>query len=345
MTDLEISKPPPRPAVIYARVSTIKQVRDGDGLRSQERYCRDYARHRNLSVENVFVDSISGKYAERPGMDEMLRFLQKHRADNYVVLIDDISRLARNIVAHMELRAEIAAAGGELMSPSIEFSDDPAAQLPEKMMAVMVEHSRIENAARSSKRMRARLLNGYWVFCAPAGYTYEKSKDTGKRLVRKEPEATVLTEALEGFASGRFESQVEMKRFLDAHPDYPVKREGGIHLQRIRDLLTRPHYAGYIHYPAWNVPLTKAKHVPLISYDTYQQIQERLNGKPRAPVRQGHQCRLPAAWLCSLRRLRRALSRRLVEGPEQVLCLLQLPDQGLPKLWQIYQKRGDGRRI
>jgi site-specific DNA recombinase len=53
--------------------------------------------------------------------------------------------------------------------------------------------------------MRARTLNGYWVFQAPAGYRYRRTPGHGNMLVRDEPHV-FLAEALEGFASGRFES-------------------------------------------------------------------------------------------------------------------------------------------
>ena len=47
-------------ALIYCRVSSIKQTVDGDGLNSQEHRCRAYAASRGYPVEAVFPDSISG---------------------------------------------------------------------------------------------------------------------------------------------------------------------------------------------------------------------------------------------------------------------------------------------
>ncbi|MCF6293420.1 MAG: recombinase family protein [Robiginitomaculum sp.] len=184
----------------------------------------------------------------------------------------------------MQIRSEISAAGGELMSPSIEFSDDPSAQLPEKMMALIVEQERINNAKRGTSRMKARMKNGHYVFPAPPAYKYVKSSDGngGKVLVRKEPQATILADALNQFARGGLASQMEVKRYLDAHPGYP---KGKIGKQRIRDLLTRVVNAGYIEYEPWGIALTKANHEPLISYETYLKIQERLKTKPKHAVR------------------------------------------------------------
>jgi len=43
-------------------------------------------------------------------------------------------------------------------------------------------------------------------------------------LVRDELLAAIIQEALEGYASGRFQLQVEVKRFLESHPEYPCDR-------------------------------------------------------------------------------------------------------------------------
>lgn len=53
-------------AVIYCRVSSDKQVREGNGLAGQEKRCRDYAHYHNYDVEKVFRDEgISGGIIER----------------------------------------------------------------------------------------------------------------------------------------------------------------------------------------------------------------------------------------------------------------------------------------
>jgi site-specific DNA recombinase len=85
-------------AVIYARVSSAAQVKKGDGLGSQETRCRQLAQNKGYEVVRVFRDEgASGGMIDRPGMQEMLKFLKAQKQDQYVVLIDDISRLARGL--------------------------------------------------------------------------------------------------------------------------------------------------------------------------------------------------------------------------------------------------------
>jgi hypothetical protein len=52
--------------------------------------------------------------------------------------------------------------------------------------------------------MRGRLLNGYWCFSSkPPAYKFARINPQNT-LIRLEPIASIVTEALEGFATGRF---------------------------------------------------------------------------------------------------------------------------------------------
>ena len=70
----------------------------------------------------------------------MLSFLSANRKEAHAVIIDDISRLARGLMAHFELRVKIGDAGGVLVSPSIEFGEDSDSQLVENLLASVSQH-------------------------------------------------------------------------------------------------------------------------------------------------------------------------------------------------------------
>ncbi|MEM7526888.1 MAG: recombinase family protein [Pseudomonadota bacterium] len=202
-----------------------------------------------------------------------------------MVIIYDISRLARDIEAHKKLRVAIGAVGATLESPSIEFGEDSDSQLVENLLASVSQHQRQKNAEQVKNRMRARALEGYWVFPAPAGYRFEKVPGHGRMLVRDEPVASILAEALEGYASGRFASTTEVKRFLDAKPDWPKTLSGQVLLQSLHYIFRRPTAAGFIDIPDWGIHLHPAKHEPLISFETWQRVQARLEDIAHAPQR------------------------------------------------------------
>ena len=274
-------------AVVYARVSSAAQVEEGHGLESQETRCREYANARGYEVIETFFDkAVSGGLAERPGVVALLAHLKRNcQHDEQVVIIDDISRLARDIRVHADLRFAIQLAGGRLESPSITFGEDSDSVLVENLLASVSQHQRQKNGEQTKNRMRARVMNGYWVFHAPIGFRYEKVAGHGKLLVRDEPLASIIAEALNGFASGRFESQGEVKRFLETQPAFPKDRNGTVRYEEVIRLMRRPHYAGYIEVPDWDVGLRKGHHQGLISFDSWNRIQERVTEAARAPAR------------------------------------------------------------
>ena len=50
-----------------------------------------------------------------------------------------------------------------------------------------------------------------------------------------------------------------------------------MHLQQINKLLNKPIYGGHFSYEPWGIPLTKGNFEPIISWETYQRIQDRLS--------------------------------------------------------------------
>ena len=274
-------------AVIYTRVSSKAQVKKGDGLASQESRCREFAAYKDYEVVNVFQDEgVSGGLVDRPGIKEMLGWLRKNRAVEPIVLIDDISRLARDTDVHRKLRNALGSVGALLESPSIEFGDDADSVLVENIVASMAQHHRQKNGEQVIHRMKARLMNGYFTFWGPTGYEYVCVEGhNGKMMVRDEPDASLIQEALEGFATGRFQTQAEVKRFLEPHPIFARDLNGKIHPQRIKNILTNKIYAGYYEYKPWDVPLTKGNHEAIISWETFQLIQQRLTKTAYAPAR------------------------------------------------------------
>lgn len=223
---------------------------------------------------------------DRPGMQDMLRFLRRRRkTDNIVILIDEISRLARDIKAHLDLRTAISDAGGLLESPSIEFGEDSDSILVENLLASVSQHQRQKNAEQVVNRMKARVMAGYYVFAPVVGYRYESVDGHGKMLVPDEPNAGLIREALEGFACGRFQSPAEVQRFLNNAPTMPKGKHGEVRLPLVIKILGRSLYAGYITVEKWGLYLHPAKHEPLVSFSTWKKIQDRLNERAIAPER------------------------------------------------------------
>ncbi|MEL6172577.1 MAG: recombinase family protein [Pseudomonadota bacterium] len=276
----------PQSALIYCRVSSVKQRLDGTGLESQEQRCRAYASNRGYEVEAVFPDDVSGggDFMKRPGMVALLSYLDAQPHKNYVIIFDDLKRLARDRYFHWVLRQELAARKAVPKCLNFNFEDTPEGEFVETILAAQGHLEREQNRRQVIQKMKARIESGYAVFHAAVGYKYIKSTSGGgKLLVPDEPLASVVREALEGFASGRFGSQAEVQRFLQADPHFPKgKKDGLIRPMTVTRLLKKVVYAGYVEAPTWEISALKGKHQPLISLDTFERIQAILNGNKRS---------------------------------------------------------------
>ncbi len=275
------------PCIIYTRVSSTKQSKEGSGLSSQERSCRDYAERMGYDVVEVFTDIISGRHADRPGMNALLKSLRTSHPDGCVVVVDDISRFARDVSTHATLRDKVTATGAKIESPNQRFGEDAGDRFIETVMAAIAEHERRRIAEQSRRRSIARMRNGFWALrTTPIGYKFDKHRGGGKILVPEQPLANIVKDALEGFAAGRLGSQGEVKRFLESKPEFPRGRKNSeVHWDKVKRMLTDVLYAGYLEYPRWNIPLTPAQHEPLVTLATFQIIQQRLNEGANAPAR------------------------------------------------------------
>ncbi|MDO8648819.1 MAG: recombinase family protein [Candidatus Peregrinibacteria bacterium] len=275
-------------SVIYCRVSSERQVNEGHGLDGQELRCRQYSDANDYKVVAVFRDEgISGGKSDRPGMKALIAFLDDSTfEEEIVVLIDDISRIARDVEVHFELKAAIESRNARLESPSHDFQNNPMGKFFETIMAGSAEYYRNENRVRVMKNMKSRLDKGYWPFDQPPGLKNINDPVHGKLLTPDEPKATIIREALRGFLSRRFDNRADVQRFLEDHQfTHRAKYKGTVHPEQVKRLLTRILYAGWIEYPKWGVARKKGHHEGLITIDEFDAIQERLAETEHAPQR------------------------------------------------------------
>ena len=274
-------------SIIYCRVSSKKQVSDGSGLDSQEYRCRQYAAAKGYDVDEIFQDEVSGggDFMQRPGLVSLLRFLKSSKED-YVVIFDDLKRFARDTVFHIKLRQRLAEFGANVECLNFTFEETPEGKFVETVVAAQGELERHQNRRQTLQKMKSRLEQGYCVFPSPVGYRYQKIEGQGKLLVPDEPLASIVREALVGFATGRFQIQAEVNRFLESQPEFPRNAKGVVRATQVTDILNRLTYAGYVEFLPWGVSLRKGRHEALVSFEIYRKIQERLKGQNlRAPAR------------------------------------------------------------
>src|SRR5580704_8367260 len=84
-----------RNAVLYARVSSRDQEREGFSIPAQIKFLRDYAEKHDIRVVREFIEAQTAKIAGRKRFDEMVSFLRARR-DCRIILVEKTDRLYRN---------------------------------------------------------------------------------------------------------------------------------------------------------------------------------------------------------------------------------------------------------
>lgn len=279
-------------ALVYCRVSSDRQMQEGHGLDSQEQRCKKYASERNYEVEKVFRDSYTGggDFMKRPAMAEMISFIESKPYTNYVVIFDDTKRLARDHVEYWRLRNLFKSLEAEVESPNFSFGDTEESWLQEAITAIFSDFERRSNKRQVNQKMRARLESGYWTFNSDVpGYKRKNLPDKTWILVRHEPKASIIKEALEGYANGRFDTKTDVQEFLQRKNYLANNKQKRIYLSRVDRLLDRAWlYAGFIENPEWEVERRIGKHEAIITPDVLKKVEDKLQNKSRVRIRKDY---------------------------------------------------------
>src|SRR5882762_9702245 len=84
-----------REAVLYARVSSKDQEREGYSIPAQLKHLREYAQRNEFKIVREFLDVETAKVAGRKQFGEMLIFFPKNPACR-VLIVEKTDRLYRN---------------------------------------------------------------------------------------------------------------------------------------------------------------------------------------------------------------------------------------------------------
>lgn len=177
-------------AVVYSRVSTDAQERDGTSLDTQERACVAYAEEHGWTVTRCLRDTVSGATLDRPGMNELRAALR--RGEVGAVVAYAVDRIAREQVKMAVFVDDVYESGAQLAIVTEPFDTTPTGQLilSVRSFAAQVEREKIAERTQRGKGERARSgripqATGRGIY----GYRYDPT--TGKRSVVDEQAAIV----------------------------------------------------------------------------------------------------------------------------------------------------------
>ena len=283
----------------YARVSTSMQnpLSPDDQLRK----CREFATKEGWDVldSQVYVDeAVSGVGADRPQLTRMMEAAVSMPRPFDAILVDDSSRLSRNLSDAMRIFERLNFAGVRVVAVSqgIDSKNEQADVLV--TVHGLIDSLYVKELAKKTHRgMEGKLLRGFHVGGACFGYQTVDS-DAGKKLSVNENEASIVRRIFEMSADGAALKTIAKTLNSDRIPSPRARNgrtPGGWCPTGVREMLHNERYVGRI---VWNrakfvkVPGTNrrvarprpesewhrvaAPELRIVSDELWQRVQDRL---------------------------------------------------------------------
>ena len=260
-------------AVLYARVSSREQEREGYSIPAQRKLLKSYAETAGLTLVQEFIDVESAKNPGRKEFGNMLRLLREN-ADVRVVLVEKTDRLYRNRTDSLAFEELIENADLELhlVKENRVISKDCRSQ--DKFMHdihVALSKHYIENLREEVKKgMREKAEQGIYPGRAPLGYR----NNPATRNIEVSPErAAIVRRSFELYATGEY-SLITLRKKL--------REETGVSIARayLETLLKNPFYIGDF---IWRGIRYRGTHPAIVDLTTFQRVQDVFAGhnKPK----------------------------------------------------------------
>ena len=252
-------------ALIYIRVSTTKQDRDGYSVPMQKERLVSYCQAMGWVVAGVFVDpGVSGSSLDRPGLAELIRAVEAGKGDVVLVYkLDRLSRSQRNIIYLLE---DVFQPAG-VAFVSMQESFDTSTVYGKAMLGILSVFAQMEREVITERTMLGRSGRAEKGFfhgggTDPIGYDYVDGQ-----LVVNEEEAAQVRQVYELYAAGV--SVSEITRRMDG---YSTKHGGWHHTSTVGNVLDNPLYSGTVRFDGVAAP---GVHEPIVPAALDAQVKER----------------------------------------------------------------------
>ena len=266
---------PIREAVLYARVSSKDQEREGFSIPAQQELLRSYAAEHGLAVVEEFTDVETAKRAGRTAFGKMMTYLRQ-RPTCRVVLVEKTDRLYRNLKDWV-LLDEMDGLEIHLVKEGTILSDDSRSS--EKFIhgiKVLMAKNYIDNLSEETKKgMLEKARQGIWPSRAPLGYRNVQRPD-GKRVIEPDPDvAPLVVRIFEWYATGEYSLKQLTKKAKDAGMVFRKSRKP-LPRTTIHTILQNPLYKGQFE---WDGVLYDGIHEALVTRELWNRVQDLMHGR------------------------------------------------------------------
>ena len=238
--------------IIYLRVSTDGQEREGTSLDTQEQESIEYAESAGWTEVRIIPDVASGASLDRPGLEQVRRAMRDGSCD--VVLAHALDRLSRNQNHVGVLFDEADEADVKLDFVIEDFEDTAMGKFILATRAFMAETEREKIVERTVRGKLERARSGRLPQATGKGcYGYTYVPATGQRDLNPE-QAPIVLRIFEEFVGGKGCSRIAEELNADGVPTFTGKHWSPITVYRT---LRRETYTGITIYRKTGTKMVK----------------------------------------------------------------------------------------
>ena len=250
-------------AVIYTRVSTEDQAKEGFSLDAQLDKLRSYCKARDWLISGEYIDDgYSGRNTKRPAYSKML--MEKDSWD--ILLVIKMDRIHRNSKNFMLMMEELKRDKKEFVS--MTESLDTSTAMGRFVMDIIQRIAQLESEQIGERvyvgmEQKARTNGGMLGFNIPYGYNYINGN-----LIINQNEAKQVKNIFLKYSKG-----LSMKKIANElnSENIPTKQNRNWGSQTVSLILKNPLYCGFLH---WEDYLNPSNHDPIIDKNTFNEIQK-----------------------------------------------------------------------
>ena len=274
-------------ALIYTRVSSDEQAREGLSLDAQLAACRKYAAQQGWVIGREFSDVMSGRRDDRPDYIELLAEIHRLRSQgqHVVVVVMALDRFGRRLLERVQCREELKRLGVDVHSVREGLVND----LMANMLAVLAQEE-VERLSVRVREVREHVASLGWQPPGKPTWGLLFRPATAEELAMGSPKAVLdIDEVAEPFVRELFERCARgegIRSLAQWAMSLPESVRGGRALtyQTLRTLLRGPVYAGYVDYPLGEgQELRRGRWRAIVDEATWRKVQARLDDHRRTP--------------------------------------------------------------
>src|SRR5215204_4756816 len=276
------AEPARKQAVIYARVSSKEQEKEGFSIPAQLKLLKEYAAANGFAVAQAHIDVETAKQTGRTAFSEMVAYLKAHPSVR-VMLVEKTDRLYRNLkdwVTVDELDVEM-----HFPKEGVVLSRESRSS--EKFMhgiKVLMAKNYIDNLSEEARKgMQEKAEQGIWPTKTPLGYRNIIGPD-GKKVIATDPAiAPLIAKLFDWYARGDISLKEAARKAHAAGLVYP--RSGAkVPVSSIHTILRNRLYTGWFE---WNGKLIQGRHEALIPVELWERVQGVLDGRFAKKAKRG----------------------------------------------------------